>query len=65
MLLMYVNGMGFVMDFELSGPELMYTSVVAQAQQFDTRSQIRHIMISNDIDVHKVYGMTLGEVVTK
>ena len=64
-MLMYVNGMGFVMDFGLSGPTLTYTSVVAQAQHFDTRMQVRGCMIANNIEDHKVFAMNAGDPVTK
>jgi hypothetical protein len=62
---MYVNGMGFVMAFDLSGGIIEYTTVVAQAQRFDTRGQVRGIMLANDIGEHKVFAVEIGAPITK
>lgn len=61
MLLMYVDGKGFVRDFDLSGAKLMYTTVIDQAQKFETRSQIRHTKITNGIN-HAVFSIEIGQV---
>ena len=65
MLLMYVDGMGFIMSFDLSGEIITYTTVVALAQRFDTRGQVRGVMLANDIGEHKVFAVEIGEPITK
>ena len=62
---MYVNGMGFIMSFDLSGGNIEYTTVVTQAQQFDTRGQVRGIMLMNDICDHNVYAIKIDAPITK
>jgi hypothetical protein len=50
----FVDDKGFVMDFDKSGPELKYTQRPADAESFDTMSQVQCTIKVNGIDVDKI-----------
>lgn len=47
---LYVDGKGFVMDFEKSGPELKFAQCIVASENFETVSQANHTIRSNHLD---------------
>jgi len=48
----YVPNSGFVMDFDLSGPELKFVQHLKDAQAFDTITQAKHVIRHNQLVDH-------------
>ena len=53
-MIIFLDYVGFVMNFELSGPELKYTMKPTEAEVFDTQQQAKHAIKVNNIPVDKV-----------
>lgn len=45
----FVEGRGFVMSFDHSGPRLQFTLYPSLAQDFDTEQQAKHIIKVNQL----------------
>lgn len=52
-MIIFEDNKGFVMDYDLSGPELKYTMKPSEAEVFDTQQQAKYAIKVNNLPVDK------------